>query len=328
MDPMCDPTAFYRSLLQAVPYGLEGWAAVLPRQLQQAFSRHGEVEGWCRLLASLPQVMPSELAFDLPAVRIGRPEDCSDAVRRQLDSCLRRLHPWRKGPFEVFGIRIDSEWRCEMKWNRLADAIAPLQGRMVLDVGAGNGYYGWRMLGAGAARVIGIDPTLRYVFQFQALKFLAGEHPVELLPLALEDLPPHLGAFDTVFSMGVLYHRRSPFDHLHALRDCLCPGGELVLETLVIEGRKGEVLVPEGRYAKMRNVWFIPSPGTLESWLRRAGYRHIRCVDISRTTCEEQRSTEWMTFQSLPDFLDSDHPDSTVEGLPAPRRAIFVAEKP
>ncbi len=325
---MVDSTISYRSLLEAPIAGLEEWIARLPQQLQAAFSGHGEVDTWSRMLSSLPNIHPSELTFDLPQVRIGLPGDCDDTTRGQLDSCLRQLHPWRKGPFEVFGIPIDSEWRSDMKWNRLVSAIQPLDGRLVLDVGAGNGYYGWRMLGAGAEQVIGIDPTLRYVFQFLALKRLAGDHPLDLLPLALENLPSRLKIFDTVFSMGVLYHRRSPFGHLFALKDCLRCGGELVLETLVIEGQVGEVLVPEDRYARMRNVWFIPSPGTLESWLEKTGFTHIRCIDVTPTTVNEQRPTDWMRFQSLPDFLDPDHPELTVEGLPAPRRAIFLAENP
>jgi tRNA (mo5U34)-methyltransferase len=124
----------------------------------------------------------------------------------------------------------------------------------------------------------------------------------------------------------VLYHRRSPLDHLLDLKGCLRPGGELVLETLVIEGGAGQVLVPEDRYARMRNVWFIPSCPTLAGWLKRCGYRNVRLIDVAKTTPEEQRSTDWMRFQSLPDFLDPDHPELTVEGLPAPRRAIFLAE--
>ena len=79
--------------------------------------------------------------------------------------------------------------------------------------------------------------------------------------------------FDTVFSMGVLYHRRSPFHHLAELKNCLKPDGELVLETLVIDGKRGEVLVPERRYSKMHNVWFLPSCLTLESWLKRSGLK-------------------------------------------------------
>ncbi len=320
----------YLSLLENLPRSLACWEKQLSRQLEAAFSpqRHGDLVHWCRLLAQLPRITAPATDFSGPVVRIGSATDCDAGTRRLLEGLLRQFHPWRKGPFEVFGIFIDAEWRSDFKWARLEQAIAPLAGRLVLDVGAGNGYYLWRMLGQGAERVIGIDPTLRYVCQFLALKRLAGDWPADLLPLALEDLPPKLAAFDTVFSMGVLYHRRSPFDHLFALKDCLRQGGELVLETLVIEGGDGKILVPEDRYARMRNVWFIPSVATLEGWLKRAGFRHVRCIDVSRTTTDEQRATSWMQFQSLADFLDPEDPGRTVEGHPAPRRAILLAEKP
>ena len=160
------------------------------------------------------------------------------------------------------------------------------------------------MLGAGAESVVGVDPNWLFLCQFLAAKRYLPELPAWHLPLALEDLPEKLEGFDTVFSMGVLYHRRSPIDHLLALKDCLKRGGELVLETLVVEGDASTVLVPEDRYAQMRNVWFLPSVAALELWLRRAGFADARCVDVSLTSVEEQRSTEWMRFQSLPEFLD------------------------
>jgi tRNA (mo5U34)-methyltransferase len=184
------------------------------------------------------------------------------------------------------------------------------------------------MLGAGAKMVVGVDPLLLNVFQFHLIRKLIGEAPVYVLPVGLEQIPESTKAFDTVFSMGVLYHRRSPIDHLLALKDCLLPGGELVLETLVIDGKKGEVLVPEGRYAKMRNVWFLPSCETLISWMQRCGFINCRVIDVSITTTEEQRSTEWMNFHSLKDFLDQDNPELTSEGLPAPKRAIILANLP
>ena len=143
-----------------------------------------------------------------------------------------------------------------------------------------------------------------------------------------KDLPDGLEGFDTVFSMGVLYHRRSPFDHLLDLRGCLKPGGQLVLETLVIDGDEGQVLVPPGRYARMPNVWFLPTCNTLESWLGKSGYTEIRLVDLTATSIEEQRSTSWMQFESLPEALDPQDPSRTVEGHPAPKRAFFVARKP
>jgi tRNA (mo5U34)-methyltransferase len=158
-------------------------------------------------------------------------------------------------------------------------------------------------------------------------KYLQNDR-VAVLPMGIEHLPEKLQAFDTTFSMGILYHRRSPFDHLIALRDSLRPGGQLVLETLVIEGQAGEVLVPEGRYSKMGNVWFIPSTATLEAWLKKAGFKSPKLIDVSQTSRDEQRSTDWMSFHSLAEFLNPDNPNQTIEGYPAPRRATFIAEKP
>ncbi len=309
---------------------LEEWGRKLPAQVDARMDsgRYGNLPIWQAAVAALPEATPSRIKLDADAVTIGEASDISPAEHAVLIDTLMGLHPWRKGPFELFGLPIDTEWHSDWKWNRLREAITPLQGRRVLDVGCGNGYYALRMAGAGAERVIGIDPTPVFVMQFQAFRRYLPHVPVDVLPLALEDLPDRLEAFDTVFSMGVLYHRRSPLDHILALRDCLRPGGELVLETLVIEGDEHAVLMPEGRYAKMRNTWFIPSIAMLEIWLRRCGFRSIRVVDVNQTTVEEQRSTEWMHFESLADFLDPEDPDKTVEGYPAPRRAVLIAEKP
>jgi tRNA (mo5U34)-methyltransferase len=236
-----------------------------------------------------------------------------------------QLHPWRKGPFSIHGVTIDAEWRSDLKWQRISRVMTPLRGRRVLDVGCGNGYYAWRMLGAGADLVIGVDPSLRFVAQYQALRRFLGDHPAYVLPLSLEQVPDSLRTFDSVFSMGVFYHRRSPLDHLLKLKDCLRPGGELVLETLVVEGDANTVLAPPGRYAQMRNVWFLPSAQALLSWVRRCGFRQAQVADISLTTSQEQRSTPWMRFQSLSDFLDPEQPGLTIEGLPAPQRCIVTA---
>ena len=164
--------------------------------------------------------------------------------------------------------------------------------------------------------------------QYWALQHYLRDERCWVIPARIEDMPASLAGFDSVFSMGILYHRRSPFDHLIELREALVPGGQLVLETLVIEGGKGEVLVPDGRYGKMGNVWFIPTVLTLSQWLGKVGYVDIEVVDVTPTTAEEQRSTEWMTFQSLPDFLDPDDSAKTIEGYPAPRRAILLARRP
>ena len=240
---------------------------------------------------------------------------------------LKRYKPWRKGPWRVHGIDIDCEWRSDWKWDRLKHEIDDLHGLRALDVGCGNGYHLFRMLDAGATLAIGIDPTRLFLYQFTLLKTLSGETRAHLLPLRSEHLPP-MSCFEMVFSMGVLHHRRSPMDHLQELRGFLRPGGQLILETLVIDGGETDVLVPPGPYASMSNIWFLPSAHALTRWLSRLNFRDIRIIDITVTSVEEQRCTEWMDFHSLPDFLDPADPTRTVEGLPAPTRAILTARAP
>ncbi len=308
---------------------LARWLELLPATVEKVWreSSHGDLSAWRDAIEGLPQVDISSIDLNTPQVRAGEAVDCSDADRQQIQKQLMRLHPWRKGPFEICGLHIDTEWRSDWKWQRLQGEIQPLKNRLVLDVGCGNGYHAWRMAGEGARLVIGIDPTQLFLLQFEAIQYFIGRrYPIHLLPLGIEDLPPNLQAFDTVFSMGVFYHRRSPFSHLAELRGCLRRGGELVLETLVIDGGAGQVLVPETRYAKMRNVWFIPSPETLVSWMARVGFQDIRVIDVTPTSTEEQRSTPWMRFESLADFLDPADPRRTVEGYPAPCRAILLAK--
>ncbi|WP_438952205.1 tRNA 5-methoxyuridine(34)/uridine 5-oxyacetic acid(34) synthase CmoB [Porticoccus sp.] len=324
---MIDFSPLLTSLASAEHPALRAWAEQLPAQLAQGLSaeRWGDLPDWQATLAQLPSLEPSRVDLQT-AVSVGDAGDCDEQTRQQLHSALMGLHPWRKGPYQLFGLTIYTEWRSDWKWDRVLPHLAPLKNRLVLDVGCGNGYHCWRMLGAGAQRVIGIDPSAKFVCQFSVLKHYLGNFPVDVLPLGIEQLPTDMQCFDSVFSMGVLYHRRSPMDHLKELKECLRPGGQLILETLIIQGGPGEVLVPEGRYAKMRNVWFLPSPDTLLSWLRKCGFKNPRMVDCTRTTPGEQRSTAWMTYESLPDFLDPADQTRTVEGHPGPIRAVFVTE--
>lgn len=239
---------------------------------------------------------------------------------------LKMLMPWRKGPYSINDIHLDCEWRSDWKWQRIAPHISNLNGKNVLDVGCNNGYHMWRMLGAGANLVIGIDPVALFLCQFLALKQLfSQQNNPFFIPLGIEAMPSsHF--FDAVFSMGVLYHRRSPFDHLIQLKNQLNNGGELILETLVIDGNETDVLVPNDRYAKMKNVYFIPSIKAMIFWLKKVGFNSINVVDVNCTTIEEQRATEWMQSESLSDFLDKNDPTKTIEGYPAPKRATFIAK--
>lgn len=312
--------------LAALPAELQPFRESLLRTVRerQQARPHGRAAEWDAVLEALPQNAATDVDFTTDTIRIGHTANAADT--EAIRASLQQFRPWRKGPWSLLGIDIDTEWRSDWKWARLAPHLAPLEGRLLLDVGAGNGYYMLRALGAGARFALGVDPTLLFLYQFAAVRRLAGAMDASLLPLRGEDLPA-FGCFDTVLSMGVLYHRRGPIDHLTELLSTLRPGGELVLETLVIDGDEQEVLVPEDRYAKMANVWFIPSTAALELWLARAGFENIRTVDVTRTTTDEQRATDWMIFQSLADFLDPGTEHLTIEGLPAPTRAIVLANR-
>lgn len=308
---------------------LSKWLEVLPAQLAawQRDSLHGYFRDWNNAVERLPELTPYHLDL-LHGVHAEAEQPLSEGQRIGIEKMLRALMPWRKGPFDLYGIHIDTEWRSDWKWQRVLPHLSPLAGRTILDVGCGSGYHLWRMVGAGAHLAVGIDPMQLFLCQFEAVrKLLGGDQRAHLLPLGIEQLPA-LGAFDTVFSMGVLYHRRSPLDHLYQLKDQLVSGGELLLETLVIEGDAQQVLVPGERYAQMRNIYFIPSAAMLITWLEKCGFCDVRLVDQCPTRVEEQRRTSWMTSESLAEFLDPHDARKTCEGYPAPLRAAFIARKP
>lgn len=318
---------FYQFYQEIAPTSLGHWLETLPAHLARWHKEalHGDFKKWSKLLEQLPETNPAKV-YLVNEVRIGSASDITEYQQKQITGLLKQFMPWRKGPFFIHDIQIDTEWRSDWKWDRVAPHVKSLTGKKVLDVGCGSGYHMWRMLAQEPELVVGIDPTQLFLIQFQAIKHFAPDYPIHLLPLGIEQMPA-LKAFDTVFSMGVLYHRKSPFEFLQQLKDQLKVGGELVLETLVVEGDENTVLVPGERYAQMRNVWFIPSVKALEHWMSRAGFKNIRCVNLDETSLDEQRRTEWMTSHSLQDFLDKEDVGKTIEGYPAPLRATLIAEK-
>lgn len=318
-------TSFYQTLATG---SLQPWLEYLPARLAEWERRinQSRQRSYLHIPQALPEIAPTQIELQT-AVQVGQPQDLKPGQEKMLYQHLQKLKPWRKGPLALFGIEINTEWRSDWKWERIQPHLSPLTGRRVLDVGCGNGYYLWRMRGAGAKSVIGIDPMALFLAQFLCVQHFVRDPEVHLLPLGIDDLPP-LPLFDTVFSLGVLYHRRSPLDFLEQLRDQLRPGGELVLETLVIEGDEHTVLVPQERYAQMRNVWFIPSVAALKGWLQRMGFTEVRLVNLNTTSLQEQRRTEWMDWESLAQFLDPEDPSKTIEGYPAPLRAVLLAKKP
>jgi len=312
----------YDSLRAQLPQ--DDWLARVCGLAETRLERHphGDLPRWRAALARLPATRPAAV-LEATVPELGAPASDPDALRET----LMELHPWRKGPLRLGGVHIDTEWRSDWKWQRVAPHLN-LQGHRVLDIGSGNGYYGLRMLGAGARYVVGIDPTLVFVMQWLACRHFSGDIPNYVLPLGIEELPNGPGDWDSVFSMGVLYHRKTPLAHLVRIHSLLKKGGRLVLETLVLPaGMEDGLLVPGERYARMRNVWSIPGATRLLGWVREAGFGRAEVVDMTPTTMMEQRNTDWMHFESLERALDPLDRTRTIEGLPAPVRAIIVARK-
>jgi tRNA (mo5U34)-methyltransferase len=304
----------------------------LPAKIAYGLSeqRWTRLKDWIPIVESLPDF--GKLDFDLNAhdLAIGKNAEISDEDREKLKETLKEFMPWRKGPFSFMGIDVDTEWRSDWKWDRVLPHISPLKYRNVLDVGCGSGYHCWRMAGEGASMVVGVEPSPLSNMQYWVTRHFIGANNVFMLPLTLEEVPANVQGFDTVFSMGVLYHRRSPIDHLYQLKGCMKQGSELVLETLIVDAPegtdpKGYSLVPDDRYAQMRNVWFLPTVETMIQWMERVGFKDIKVVDVNQTSLDEQRSTEWMSYQSLTNFLDPKDRTKTIEGYQAPTRATFIA---
>ncbi len=275
---------------------------------------------------AVPDIQPSQVDLNANAVTIGRRSDVSDRQYADLYRHLEQLCPWRKGPFDLFGVFVDSEWQSWMKWERLISRIQPLQGRRILDIGSSNGYYMFRMAAHHPLMVLGLEPQSSFYYQYCLIQKFLRQENVFCLPVPHDRLPSLDHYFDTIFCMGVLYHRKSPLDMLKEIWTWLKPGGELVLENLVIDSRQNTCLFPQDRYAKMRNVFFIPDLLTMESWLLRTGFKNIQCVDVTPTRAGEQRKTPWIHTETLADFLDPADAAKTIEGYPAPVRAVFTAQ--
>jgi tRNA (mo5U34)-methyltransferase len=260
-------------------------------------------------------------------VKIGRADDLNLEERDNLHALLRNFMPWRKGPFSVFDIAIDSEWQSQRKWNRLLPEIPEIKGKMIADIGCNNGYYMFRMAAHKPEFVLGFEPYVHHYFTFSALNSFADIQNLAIDLLGIEHLSLFPSCFDIIFCLGILYHRPSPIDALRDLHTALAPEGCLLLESQAIPGDQPIALFPEKTYAKVPGTWFVPTASCLQNWLDRAGFTQIKCFCLHPMSSDEQRQTEWMTFESYQDFIDKNNPELTIEGYPAPWRVFFKAIK-
>lgn len=243
----------------------------------------------------------------------------SPDIQDEITSLAKKLMPWRKGPFRLNQCFIDSEWQSFIKFNTLKPFLN-LKNKIVADVGCNNGYYMFKMLESSPSKIVGFDPCIRPFLQFKFIEHFI-KSGIEFELAGVEHLPFYEHKFDTIFCLGVLYHRQDPIGMLKQLKASLNPKGEVILDTLYIDGQEQLCLSPNQSYAKMKNVYFIPTINALKGWCERAKFKEFELLQTSKTSPKEQRKTQWIQGQSLEDFLNPDDENLTIEGYEAPKRA-------
>lgn len=280
-------------------------------------------------ISQFDSVIPTEMSVVDGIVSLdGKfPIESNNDTLEELGEKLMKLAPWRKGPFRVGGVDIEAEWRSDYKWQRLEKALPELRGRRILDIGANNGYFMFRMLEHEPELVLGLEPTQIYAAQFEALKKFCPSPKLQMTSWGVEHLEAFDRCFDVIFSMGILYHHRSPLQQLYDMRGALRPGGTLILETIGIPGEEPVAITPPDRYAGMKNIWLLPTLSMLITWLERSKFIDVEVISTEWGELSEQRATEWSGVVSLADFLDADNQELTKEGLPAPKRFLLKASR-
>lgn len=254
-------------------------------------------------------------------VELGDAVTVSGSAPKNVEEVARLMMPWRKGPFKLFDTYIDSEWRSNVKYNLLRKHFN-LKDKRVADIGCNNGYYLFRMQEDSPKSLVGFDPSPLYKTQFDFINhFVKSSIVYELL--GVEHLEFYEEKFDTIFCLGVLYHRSDPVGMLKSLYKGLDKEGEVILDTFYIEGDDEMCLCPESSYSKIPNIYFVPTIKALKNWCLRAGFDSFEVLETSKTQSSEQRKTSWIEGQSLEDFLDENDSSKTVEGYPAPAR-VYV----
>ena len=269
----------------------------------------------------------SEIKLDQDIIKIGKNSDLSASESCKLKQILQELIPWKKGPFSFFGFNIDSEWRSQIKWNRIQQYRSSLENKVVADIGCNNGYFMFRMAAENPSRVIGFEPHIKLKITYNLLQQAAKVKNLYFEPFGLEYINLYPNYFDTIFFLGILYHHQNPVEILKNIYKSLKKGGELIIDCQGISGDESLAYIPEKAYAGAKGMCFLPTKKALETWVRKSGYKKQKCFYAAPLSINEQRSTPWAPIKSLKEHLQANDHSKTIEGYPAPWRFYIIAYK-
>lgn len=306
---------------------LEREAILTLRQERQAKLFNPQNRQYQEAVVAIQDIKSNWFDFSDSVVKIGRKDELSPEQQQRFLQSLKAFCPWKKGPFELFGINIDAEWRSDWKWSRILPHIQSLENRKVADIGCHNGYFMFRMAEQKPACVIGFEPVPKHFWNFQLMQNIVQQETLFFELLGVEHIDFYPNFFDTIFCLGILYHHPDPIGLLGKMKQALAPKGEIIIDCQGIPGELPVSLIPRKRYAQARGIWFLPTQSCLENWLARAGFTQLNCFFAAPLSTEEQRRTAWADIDSLQEFLNSDDSSLTVEGYPAPWRYYVIARK-
>lgn len=274
-----------------------------------------------RLLQDLPEIKDRTIDLTGSAPRVISPT-ISKEEERLIYDISKKLMPWRKGPFQIFQTFIDSEWKSQLKWNRLNLKRREIQGKVILDIGCNNGYFLFKMAMENPSLLLGIDPIDINKIQFEFLQSFFNISNIYFELFGYQELIHFDKIFDLIFFMGIIYHHKDPINQLIMIRKALKPGGTLYLETIGIVGDGSYALFPEKNYGKIKNIWFIPTLSCLINWAKKSKFVDIEVLSQSKTTEDEQRLTKWCgsVKNDFKNFLDPQDSEKTLDGHEAPYR--------
>ena len=203
-----------------------------------------------------------------------------------------------------------------LEWHQMR--VPDLGGRSVLDIGAWDGYFSFAAERAGAASVVALDHYSWSIDWAEAYRYgvrcqeegrpldpwhlvpsvwkpwrLPGRQGFEVARDALGSKvrpvvgdiattpPGHLGTFDVVLFLGVLYHMEDPLGGLRRVADVTAGMAVIETEAIALHGHDGRALFeffPHDERGGDPTNWWAPTAEGLLGLCRAAGFRKSELV--------------------------------------------------